>query len=205
MKEIIWAIFCYLLGSFPQGYFVAKKKGVDILKVGWQKTSGTNVMKNVGFFEGVLVALVDVVKGVISVLGAQMMSFSSEIQALCGIFCVLGQMWPIFLKFRGGRGGGVSIGVMLFLNLKITLVAFLFWIITKNILGKYDGAPGMLVFFGMAITLSEIGGAFHYFVSHVLPFILLQRILGPWGSLRKIKDKRILLFRLIFDRDTLKK
>jgi len=205
MKEIIWAIFCYLLGSFPQGYFVAKKKGVDILKVGWQKTSGTNVMKNVGFFEGMLVALVDVVKGVISVLGAQMMNFSYEAQALCGIFCVLGQMWPIFLKFRGGRGGGVSIGVMLFLNLKITLVAFLFWIITKNILGKYDGAPGMLVFFGMAITLSEMGGAFHYFVSYVLPFILLQRILGPWGSLRKIKDKRILLFRLIFDRDSLKK
>jgi len=205
MKEIIWAIFCYLLGSFPQGYFIAQKKRVDILKVGWQKTSGTNVMKNVGFFEGLLVALVDVIKGVISVFGAQIMNFSSEIQALCGIFCVLGQLWPIFLKFRGGRGGGVSIGVMLFLNLKITLVSFLFWIMTKIILGKYDGAPGMLVFFGMAITLSEVEEAFHYFTSYVLPFLLLQRILGPWGSLRKIKDKRILLFRLIFDRDSLKK
>lgn len=109
------AIVCgYLLGSIPSGYIAARlKKGIDIRNVGTRVMGALNVYYEVGHAAGVLVLLADIGKGVGAVLLARWLGVDLIFQLLAGLAAVLGHVFPVFLKFRGGRGGATSIGVLL--------------------------------------------------------------------------------------------
>ncbi len=138
------AIVCgYLLGSIPSGYIAARlKKGIDIRSVGSGVTGAINVYYEVGLVAGILVLLVDIGKGIAAVLLARWLGVDLIFQLLAGLAAVLGHIFPVFLKFRGGRGGATSIGVLLILLPK----AIPFWLgicgvvllITRNITVCYS-------------------------------------------------------------------
>jgi len=92
--SILFIIIGYLLGSIPFGYLVtlfsARK---NILEIGWRKTSGSNVFKNVGKWQGLATGLLDIGKGALAVWLAQKFGLSVPIQALCGVAAVTGQNW----------------------------------------------------------------------------------------------------------------
>jgi len=198
---IVWIIFSYLLGSFPSGYLISRLSGKDVLKIGWRKTSGSNVFRNVGKWQGILTGLLDVAKGYIVVYGAQNMGFGLETQILSGVAAVVGHNWSIFLKFAGGRGIATFFGAFLVLAPKIfifSLIPFLLlWLI-------WTSAIGTLLFLATAIVLSifwnqfEIVGFFTILSS--IP-ILIKR-LSPAGEIGKTPQKWISIRnRLIFDDD----
>jgi len=203
---IFWLLFSYLFASIPNGYLIVKWfTGKDIRKMGRKKISGSNVMHNVGMLQGLLSGAFDIFKGVIAVGGAYFLGLSPFYQAIAGVLAVCGQMWPIFLKFWGGRGGATSIGAMLTLNPFIALPTILFWISLKFV-SKEMGAPiGMMLFY---VICGSVGIYFGYEEVYIFAFlalflILLQRVLGEPGSFSKIKNqKKILLYRLFLDRDT---
>ncbi|GAH22265.1 unnamed protein product, partial [marine sediment metagenome] len=85
----------------------------DILKIGWKKTSGSNVFRNVGKWQGALTGIFDVGKGFLAVWLAQKLGLSPEIQIFSGVAAVTGHNWSCFLKFAGGRGVGTFIGAAL--------------------------------------------------------------------------------------------
>jgi len=138
------AIVCgYLLGSIPSGYIAARlKKGIDIRNVGTRVMGALNVYYEVGHAAGVLVLLADIGKGVGAVLLARWLGVDLIFQLLAGLAAVLGHIFPVFLKFRGGRGGATSIGVLLILLPK----AIPFWLaicgvvllITRNVTFCYS-------------------------------------------------------------------
>jgi len=109
------AIVCgYLLGSIPSGYIAARlAKGIDIRNVGTRVMGALNVYYEVGHAAGVLVLLADIGKGVAAILLARWLGVDLIFQLLAGFAAVLGHIFPVFLKFRGGRGGATSIGVLL--------------------------------------------------------------------------------------------
>src|SRR4030043_1575852 len=117
--DIFYIIFAYLLGSIPFGYIFSETSGKDILKIGWRKTSGSNVFRNVGAWQGVATGLGDVGKGFLAVWLAQYFNLSLQTQALCGVAVVVGNNWSCFLKLAGGRGIGNFIGAFLVLNPQI--------------------------------------------------------------------------------------
>ena len=119
MLNIFWVFISYILGSLPFGYIISRLSGKNILEIGWRKTSGSNVFRNVGIWQGVLTAILDVLKGSAAVFGAQTLGLSSEIQILSGIAAVCGHNWSIFLKFAGGRGIGTFCGALLFFSPKL--------------------------------------------------------------------------------------
>jgi len=205
MNIILWFLFSYLLGSIPNGYLVTKWfSGKDIRKIGREKISGSNIIHNIGKLPGILSGGFDIFKGVIAVCGAYFLGLTPFYQALAGILVVCGQMWPIFLKFWGGRGGATSIGAMLGLNPLIGLFSLLIWIITKLISKEMGASIGMALFYiisggaGIYKGLPEV----YIFSFITLALVLLQRLLGKPGSLFKIKDKKIIFWRLLLDRDT---
>jgi glycerol-3-phosphate acyltransferase PlsY len=206
MKVIFfWLLFSYLFGSIPTAFLVTKWiLGKDIRKIGRKKASGSNVIHNVGFLPGILVGVFDIFKGVLAVGGAYFLGLNPFWQALCGILAVCGQMWPIFLKFWGGRGGGTSIGAMLGLNPLLAIFAVGIWILTK-LISREMGAPiGMVNFY---LICGGVGLYFGWQEVYIFSFVTLflifvQRGLGKPGSFSKIKDKKILLWRLLLDRDT---
>lgn len=106
----------YLIGSIPTAYIITRlRKGTDIRKVGSQNLGAMNVFYKVGFVEGLLVLLVDIGKGAAGVALARYLDTGLVIQMLAGFAVVLGHGFPVFLKFRGGRGGASCIGILIYL------------------------------------------------------------------------------------------
>jgi glycerol-3-phosphate acyltransferase PlsY len=105
----------YLIGSFPTAYIVARlRKGVDIREVGSRNLGAMNVFYKVGFVWGLLVLLVDIGKGAAGVAVAYHLGTGLVVQMLAGVAVVLGHGFPVFLKFRGGRGGAACIGILVY-------------------------------------------------------------------------------------------
>ena len=205
MFNTLWIIISYLLGSVPFGYLITTfSTGKNILEIGWRKTSGSNVFRNVGKWQGVLTGILDLLKGYLAVFGAQKFGLTIEVQVLSGMAAVVGHNWSIFLKFAGGRGIGTMIGAFLSLSPKIlglALIPFLFFAIIWN------SSIGTLLFFPSAIFISifpssfsdcGVAGIFSFFV--LIP-VLIKR-LSPVKEIFPIKEKKILIRnRLLFDND----
>lgn len=104
-------VSAYLMGSFPAAYIIARlRKGIDIREVGSRNMGATNVLYEVGIPEGLLVFCVDVGKGAAAVMLARWLGASFVIQLAAGGVSVLGHAFPVFLKFRGGKGAGACLG-----------------------------------------------------------------------------------------------
>ena len=111
MKFILLFIFAYLLGSIPTGYLIVKKKGKgDIRKVGSGAIGGTNVARVLGIKYGILVAFLDALKAYFPVLLATKFLYFGWQLAFVAFAPVLGHIFPIFLKFKGGKGMSAMIG-----------------------------------------------------------------------------------------------
>jgi len=124
MPLFLIAILSYLLGSIPFSYIVAKLYRKNLFEVGSRNIGAVNVYRATGKIEALLLALIgDVGKGALVIFLAKLLSFLGYNllfgQALAAFFVVAGHNWPIFLKFKGGRGLASLIGVLLILNWKI--------------------------------------------------------------------------------------
>ena len=111
------AIICaYLIGSFPSAYIAGRvRKGIDIREVGSRNLGAMNVFYKVGFVEGLMVLTVDIGKGAAAVALARWLGVPMIVELCAGVAAGMGHGFPIFLKFRGGRGGATCIGILVFL------------------------------------------------------------------------------------------
>jgi len=120
----------YLLGSIPFGFLIAKAKGVDIRKVGSGNIGFTNVLRSCGIAPGILTCFFDVLKGF---LPAYIFSHAGTHGQLCGILAgasaMLGHLFSVWLKFKGGKGVATGLGIFLALAPSAILVALASWII----------------------------------------------------------------------------
>ncbi len=123
ISDIVIAIVIgYLLGSIPSAYLAGRlRKGVDIREVGSKNMGAMNVFYQVGPMEAVLVTLADLGKGVGAILlvrwvsGNPLISPFDFLTGLAGAAAIMGHIFPIFLKFRGGKGAATAIGILIFL------------------------------------------------------------------------------------------
>jgi len=106
-------ISSYLMGSFPTAYIMGRlRKGIDIREVGSRNMGAANVIYQVGLAEGLLVLVIDVGKGAAAILLARWLEVPLAIQLLAGAAAVVGHAFPVFLKFRGGKGGAACVGAL---------------------------------------------------------------------------------------------
>jgi len=199
----LWIIFSYFLGSIPFGYLIGRLSGKNVLEIGWRKTSGSNVFKNVGKWQGVLTAILDVFKGYLAVYGAQKLGFSSEVQVLSGVAAVTGHNWSLFLKFAGGRGIGTFAGAFLALSSQILLLSIIPFIILAIV---WNAAIGTLLFLFTAIFLSwhlnQFGTAGAFTTLSLVP-IFIKR-LSPIEEIKKSQRKaQLFRNRFLFDNDVI--
>jgi len=122
-------VLSYLGGSVSFPYWVARLRGVDLRAVGSRKLGGSNLWKSVGPGEAIVGGLLDAAKGFVAVVVARAIGLPLEIQLACGIAAVVGQMWPIFHRFDGGRansagwGSALAIGPTAFLIMMLPVIA----------------------------------------------------------------------------------
>jgi glycerol-3-phosphate acyltransferase PlsY len=181
---VINAVFAtaigYLFGSFPSAYLAGRlRKRVDIRKVGSRNMGAMNVFYEVGRIDAALVTLADLGKGVAAILlvrslsGIPLTSPLDFLAGLAGTAAILGHIFPVFLKFRGGKGGATAIGVLIFLmpwalpflalvffvavfithnpTFSYALLLFVFPFIAGFIYVDHYGAPLALVFYSIGV------------------------------------------------------
>jgi glycerol-3-phosphate acyltransferase PlsY len=128
VEFIAVAVIAYLLGSIPFGLIIGKlKSGVDVREYGSGKTGATNVMRTAGTKLGVLTVVLDVVKAAGAVMLAKVIIGSGSgiltiggvsvhwqhiAQVVAGLAVVAGHNWPVFAKFKGGRGVTAYFGTL---------------------------------------------------------------------------------------------
>src|SRR4051812_30895241 len=106
------AILAYLLGSVPTGKLIASLHGVDIQKKGSGNIGFANVLRVVGRVPAAIVLTIDVLKGFVPVAIAQQILGASGVQAVA-LLAIMGHVFPVWLKFKGGKGIATGLGVTL--------------------------------------------------------------------------------------------
>lgn len=136
MLFAISLLISYLIGSIPTSYIFGKVlRGIDIRQFGSGNVGATNVYRVVGKLPGALVLVIDVLKGLLCVtlvaslflrLGIMM---DAEIYRLSlGLAAIIGHIWTVFLKFKGGKGVATSAGVLIGIAPKIFVLGLIIWI-----------------------------------------------------------------------------
>ncbi len=136
MKVLVTIVLCYLIGSFSSAYILGKLiMKADIRSYGSGNAGATNALRVFGKKIGLMVFILDILKGILAVyIGGKILGYDGKI--LGGFFAVIGHMWPIFLKFRGGKGIATSFGMLLSIHWPTAIITLIGFIIVL-LLSKY--------------------------------------------------------------------
>lgn len=114
INAVIAIIISYLLGSVSFSFLLGKlTKGIDIRDHGSGNAGATNTLRVLGKGPAIVVLALDVAKGIAAVWIGKWLGGDSEwVPALCGVAAIIGHNWPVFFRFRGGKGIATAIGVL---------------------------------------------------------------------------------------------
>lgn len=128
-------VLSYFLGSIPFGMIVARVKGIDLAKTGSGNIGATNVFRSVGKGLGILVFVLDMLKGFLPVYIASAASQNHYFIMACGILAIAGHMFSPFLKFKGGKGVATGLGVILAIAPYLFILSFILGVSIITITG----------------------------------------------------------------------
>lgn len=106
----------YLAGSVPFAYLLARRRGIDVRTAGSGNVGAANVLRTTGAWRGVIVMALDVSKGIAAVAIAHLLASGTAMIALTGAAAVVGHIYPVWLRFHGGKGVAVAAGVFTLLT-----------------------------------------------------------------------------------------
>lgn len=176
LKILITALMGYLFGSFQTSYILGKilKKG-DIRDYGYGNAGASNTAVSFGFKYGVIVALVDILKAVLSIMFIRYLFSSSSdtryfafLMYLNCIFILFGHNFPFYMKFKGGKGTASLIGALLVLDIKIALIGILA-IVLITLITDYIALGTMALVSSFAVSTIW----FHYSLYCILIAVLI--------------------------------
>jgi len=154
---VISAIISYLLGCIPSAYMVGRAfKGVDIRQIGSHNMGAMNTFYTIGFWPGMLVLAIDVSKGILALTLSYLTTIYLQVpsnlvvpvEMVAGVFVIAGHNFPVFLKFKGGKGGATAIGILAF------LLAWVNWVDIGPV--KLPVPLGDLIYLGLFLLLMLI-------------------------------------------------
>jgi glycerol-3-phosphate acyltransferase PlsY len=147
----------YLVGAIPVGALIARAAGgVDIRRHGSGTIGATNVLRTLGPLPGALTLVGDVVKGYLAVRLAGAADPAPMWTALGAVLAIVGNCWPVFLGFRGGKGVATGLGAFLALAPWATAPAGLVWIIVTATF-RYVSLASMVACAGFPIGVALLG------------------------------------------------
>ena len=111
MEEFLVVAIAYLVGSVPFAYLLSRRRGIDLRAVGSGNIGASNVLRTSGVRAAVLAMLLDALKGVLAVIVAQRLTGSAAAPVAAGLASVVGHIYPVWLRFRGGKGVATAAGV----------------------------------------------------------------------------------------------
>jgi len=162
---VVLVVLAYVLGSLPSGYVLGKLAGVDVRNLGSGNIGATNVARAIGKWQGALTLVADATKGFLPVLLAKALELDPLSIAGTAIAAFLGHLFPVFLKFQGGKGVATASGALmaiaplatLVLLALFALVVFCSRIVSLGALTAAVAAPLVLWFFYQPAPIIGMG------------------------------------------------
>lgn len=151
MRKILLIIIAYFLGSFPTGYVLGKifyRK--DIREYGSGNIGMSNVFRTFGPIPAFITLIGDAIKGYFPVWFAFYLKLSADWISYIAISAILGHVFSIYLKFKGGKGIATTFGVIFAINYLIGLCSVIVWIVTL-ILSRYFSLSSLVATFSSII------------------------------------------------------
>ena len=145
MEEVFAVTIAYLVGSIPFAYLLSRRRGVDLRRVGSGNVGASNVLRTSGVRAAVLAMVLDGVKGAAAVLLAQRLAGGAAVPVAAGLASVVGHVYPVWLRFRGGKGVATAAGA--------------FAVLTPMALGVAGGVFLLAVWVTRYISVGSLAGA----------------------------------------------
>ena len=173
--EIFVIIVAYLIGSIPTGVIFGSLAGIDVRSAGSGNIGATNVARVLGKGIGGLTLLADTAKGFLPVFVALQLGFDHAAAASVAAAAFLGHLYPLYLKFRGGKGVATALGALLVLAPLATLILMVVF--------------GGVVLISRIVSLGSIAAAVAapiilWLLSYATPLIGMGAFLGAMVILR---------------------
>jgi glycerol-3-phosphate acyltransferase PlsY len=111
MEELFAVTFGYLAGSIPFAFILARRRGVDLRRVGSGNLGAANLLRTKGVGAAITALLLDAGKGALAVFIAQRLGDGPATPVAAGLAAVSGHVYPVWLRFRGGKGVATAAGV----------------------------------------------------------------------------------------------
>ena len=176
MEIFLVAVFSYFCGSIPFGLILTKAfTGKDIRSIGSRNIGATNVLRTGNKYLAFSTLILDILKGYFAVIITQ--QYFLELIQLSALLVFLGHLFPIWLKFKGGKGVATFLGILFALSYSLTLLFILTWI-TVALIFKYS-------------SLSSIFASITVFV---ISFIKENVIKAFDPNISNVSDIKLLLF-----------
>jgi glycerol-3-phosphate acyltransferase PlsY len=158
-------VVVFLIGSIPVGFLVARAAGgFDIRGKGSGSIGATNVLRTLGPVPAVLTLLGDVAKGYVAVRAAEVIGPEPVWGAAGAVLAIVGNCWPVFLRFKGGKGVATALGAFLALTPRAILLAMAVWVVLTAAF-RYVSLASILACVSLAIGAWLFGYAPTYAVA----------------------------------------
>ena len=167
--DLLIIFFSYLCGSIPFGLvisYIFKKD--DPRSIGSKNIGATNVLRTAGVMLGLFTLILDILKGFIAIRITLMLN--SDLVGLSMTFVIIGHIFPIWLKFKGGKGVATFIGVLLAYNFQLFLLFTFTWLLCA-LLFKYSSLSAIIAL--ITNLLSTIAFDLNYIYFIIVSFLIL--------------------------------
>ncbi len=160
----------YLIGSISSAVVTCKLMGLEDPRLSGSKNPGaTNVLRNAGKKAAIITLLGDMIKGVIPVLLAIYLGVDYNVLALVAFAAFIGHLYPVFLKFKGGKGVATALGVYLALDWRIGLSIIGIWLLTAAVF-RTSSLSALVAIFCSPFLIWQINA--------IQPLIIMSVVLG---------------------------
>lgn len=203
LAVILLLLSGYFIGSFPTSYIITRMtRGIDIRDVGSGNAGATNVLRAAGSLPAVITLAVDILKGVlVATMITDFFYFLARgvdfdlFRSLGGLSVVCGHIWPVFLKFRGGKGVATTLGVAAVIAPMILIPSLLVWLLVF-FLTSYVSLASILALMAFPVIAVIVGTPFSVTaVSILICFIVIYKHKSNIYRLLKGEENRTRIFK----------
>ena len=169
--DLLIIFFSYLCGSIPFGLVISHIfKKDDPRSIGSKNIGATNVLRTSGVMLGLITLILDILKGFIAIKITLMLN--SDVIGLSMTFVIIGHIFPIWLKFKGGKGVATFIGVLLAYNFQLFLLFTFTWLLCA-LLFKYSSLSAIIALITNLISTIAFDLNYIYFI--IVSFLILTK------------------------------
>ena len=187
--DLLIILFSYLCGSIPFGLvisYIFKKD--DPRQIGSKNIGATNILRTGGLTLGLVTLILDTLKGFIAIKITLMLN--SNLIGLSMIFVVIGHVFPIWLKFKGGKGVATFIGVLLGYSFQLFLLFIVTWLISAFVF-KYSSLSAIIALIINLLSTIAVDSNYIYFI--IISLIILMKHFSNIQRLLAGSETKIIL------------